>query len=172
MVKPPRGTVLFVDDDEDTRFAVSHIFREAGFDVKEAATGREALRLAEEKPDLVILDVNLPDIDGFEICRRIKTHPATAAIPVLHLSGVFVRSEDKTQALEGGADGYLTKPAEPREVVATVKSLLRIRHAEEEARTAAREWQATFDAIHDAVWVLDAQGRVLHCNQAMAALLG
>src|SRR5262245_10090862 len=124
-------SILYVDDDEDNRQAFGWLFRSAGFEVKEASTGSEALRLAAEKPDLVILDVNLPDMNGFEVCRKIKMHPATASIPVLHLSAYFISSEDKTQGLEGGADGYLTKPVEPQELLAQVKALLRIRKAEE-----------------------------------------
>jgi signal transduction histidine kinase/CheY-like chemotaxis protein len=168
----PPPSILYVDDDEVMRHAFTWILKREGFRTREATTGTEALRLAAEKPDLIILDVNLPDIDGFEVCRRIKAHPATAAIPVLHMSGVYVRSEDRTHGLEGGADGYLTKPVEPNEVVATVRSLLRVRQAEEAARTAAREWQATFDAIRDALCLLDPQGRVRRCNRALADLLG
>src|SRR5258708_18386024 len=119
MTEHSRGTILYVDDDELNRYAFSGIFREAGFVVREAATGTEALRLAAEKPDLIVLDVNLPDIDGFEVCRRIKAHPATSAIPVLHMSGLFTRTPDRTHALEAGADGYLTKPVEPTELIAT-----------------------------------------------------
>src|SRR5689334_23942834 len=115
MSEPSPPSILYVDDDEVNRYALTWMLRRAGFRTHEARTGRDALRLAADRPDLIILDVNLPDIDGFEVCRRIKAHPATAAIPVLHLSGVFVRTEDKTQGLEGGADGYLTKPVEPQE---------------------------------------------------------
>jgi signal transduction histidine kinase len=160
-----------VDDDEDNRQAFNWLFRSAGFEVREASTGTEALRLAEEKPDLVILDVNLPDINGFEVCKRIKSHPATASIPVLHLSAYFISSENRAQGLEGGADGYLTKPVEPHELLAQVKALLRIRQAEEAARASARQWQAMFDALHDGVCLLDAEGKVLRCNQAMTGLV-
>jgi PAS domain S-box-containing protein len=171
MSELPPPSILYVDDDESNRHAFTWLLQRAGFRTREAKTGADALRLAADKPDLIILDVSLPDIDGFEVCRRIKAHPATAAIPVLHMSGVFVRSEDRTQGLEGGADGYLTKPAEPQEVIATVKSLLRVRKAEEAARQAAHQWQATFDAIPDALCLLDSAGQVLRCNRAMAELL-
>src|SRR5262249_34508526 len=110
MADRPDPSILFVDDDETSRRAFSWLLRAARFRPSEAATGTEALRLAAEKPDLIVLDVNLPDIDGFEVCRRIKAHPATSAIPVLHMSGVFTSTLDRTHALEGGADGYLTKP--------------------------------------------------------------
>src|SRR5688500_12116529 len=79
--------VLNVDDYEAGRYATSRVLRQAGFDVAEAATGTDALRLVvSEHPDLVLLDVNLPDVDGFEVCRQIKTHPDTSTIPVLYLS--------------------------------------------------------------------------------------
>ena len=164
------ASILYVDDDDANRLAFSMVLQDAGFQTREAATGGDALRLAAEGPDLIILDVNLPDIDGFEVCRRIKAHPATSSIPVLHMSAVYVRSEDKTHGLEGGADGYLTKPVEPSEVVATVNALLRIHRAEEAARAAARHWQATFDAITDAICLLDREGNVLRCNRAAAEL--
>jgi two-component system cell cycle sensor histidine kinase/response regulator CckA len=171
MTKPPEGTVLYVDDDEINRNTFALTFREAGFEVKEAATGGEALRLAEEKPDVVILDVNLPDINGVEVCRQIKMHPATRAIPVMHMSAVYVSTEDKTHALEEGADAYVTKPVEPRELVAQVKALLRIHQAEERAEAAAQQWQATFAAINDGVCLLDCDGRVLRCNPAAERIL-
>jgi two-component system, cell cycle sensor histidine kinase and response regulator CckA len=166
------ATILYVDDEEGSRLAFSHLFRKEGYEVREAATGGEALRLVAEKPDLVVLDVNLPDINGFEVCRRIKAHPATRSIPVLHMSGVFTSTEDRTHGLEGGADGYVSKPVEPREVMATVRALLRVHRAEEAARTAALQWQATFDAISDALCLVDPNGKLLRCNQAMATLLG
>jgi PAS domain S-box-containing protein len=174
MSEPTPPSILFVDDDEANRFAFTWVLRRAGFLTHEATTGSDALRAlqGEQKPDLVILDVNLPDIDGFEVCRRIKAHPATASIPVLHVSAVFTRTEDKEHGLEGGADAYLTKPVEAREVVATVRSLLRMHRAEEAARTAARQWQTTFDAIDDAVALLDRDGRLLRGNRALAELLG
>src|SRR6516164_9775132 len=90
--QPPPPSILYVDDDEVMRHAFTWILEREGFRTREATNGTEALRLAAEKPDLIILDVNLPDIDGFEVCRRIKSQPATSDIPVLHMSGVYVRS--------------------------------------------------------------------------------
>jgi CheY-like chemotaxis protein len=133
------GTVLFVDDDEVERHALACVLQQAGLDVEEAATGGEALRMAARNPGLVVLDVNLPDIDGFEVCRRIKAHPATAAVPVLYLSGVFTNTGDVSRALAEGADGYLTKPVEPEELLARMKVLLRSHPAEEVARAAGAE---------------------------------
>jgi PAS domain S-box-containing protein len=165
-------TILHVDDNEANRYAVKRMLRLAGFKVIEAATGEAALQLvAQAKPDLIILDVQLPDINGFEVCRKIKVNPTTAFIPVLHLSASFVESRDKAQGLDSGADGYLAQPVEPIELIATVKSLLRIRQAEESALSLAREWQSTFDAMNDGVCLLNQEGRVMRCNSAMTELL-
>ena len=125
------AVILNVNDDDDARLVTSLLLRRAGFDVIEAATGTEALRMVSEaKPPLVVLDVRLPDINGFEVCRRIKADPATAGTAVLHLSAAHPSETDKVRGLEGGADGYLTVPVEPPVLVATVRSLLRVRHAE------------------------------------------
>ncbi|MGP1385908.1 MAG: hybrid sensor histidine kinase/response regulator [Thainema sp.] len=168
----PGGTILHVDDNEANRYVVTRVLQNAGFNVVEAATGTAGLEaIAQHQPDLVILDVKLPDLSGFEVCRRIKSDPKTTFIPVLHLSASFVKSQDKAEGLDSGADGYLAQPVEPIELLATVRSLLRIRQAEELALASAREWQTTFDAINDSVCLVDQQGRILRCNQAMIRLL-
>jgi PAS domain S-box-containing protein len=123
-------SILIVDDDELIRGVTSEMLRAAGFEVSEAATGADGLRLARGHPDLVVMDVHLPDMDGYEVCRQLKGHPETAAIPVLYLSGTFREIEDRVRGLEMGGDGYLTKPVGAAELVATVRALLRMRQAE------------------------------------------
>ncbi|SIO45181.1 PAS domain S-box-containing protein [Singulisphaera sp. GP187] len=172
MLEPSLVTILLVDDDDAKRYTIAKILKKANFEVREATTGTEALRLVDEQPDLIILDVKLPDISGFEVCRLIKANPATATIPVLHLSTTFVEIEDKVHGLEGGADGYLTDVLEPLELIATVKALLRARRAEEAAQLTARQWQVTFDAISDGVVLLDVDGKMVQVNQALNRILG
>ncbi len=171
-VEAPPTTILNVDDNEANRYAVSRMLKRAGFTMIEAASGAEALRMVAGRPDLVILDVNMPDIDGFEVCRRIKADPETASIPVLHMSASYILSEDKTRGLEEGADGYLIRPVESPELIATVRALLRIRSAERWARRAAVQWEATFDAIGDGVCLLDLDGLILRGNRAVGSILG
>src|SRR5262245_50022063 len=119
--------ILNVEDNEIGRYAKTRILQQAGFKICEATTGQEALGLlATSNPSLVLLDVNLPDISGFEVCRRIKQNPATASVPVLQVSASFTRGTDRARGLEGGADGYLTEPVEPEVLIATVHSLLRM----------------------------------------------
>lgn len=136
MAKEPRGTILVVDDTEATRYLVTRALRNSGYRVLEAVTGQEALSMAQEKPDLITLDIQLPDMSGLEVCKRIKASAETAAIPILHLSATFIHDQDKAVGLDGGADGYLTHPVEERVLSATVTSLLRARSAEGELRTA------------------------------------
>ncbi|MEH2203147.1 MAG: response regulator [Nostoc sp.] len=167
----PRVTILHVDDNEANRYIVIRILQNAGFSVVEAATGAAGLEaVANFQPDLVILDVQLPDISGFEVCRQIKANPETAFIPVLHLSASFVQSQDKAEGLDSGADAYLVQPVEPIELLATLRSLLRIRRAEEAALSSAREWQTTFDSMNDGVSLVDREGRIMRCNRAMMQL--
>jgi signal transduction histidine kinase/DNA-binding response OmpR family regulator len=131
---PAEVTVLVIDDEEVVRETTGEILLKAGFVVRHASTGAEGLRLAAEQPQLVVLDIDLPDLDGFEVCRRLKSDPATAGIPVLHLSGIYLDLEDKLRGLSTGADAYLTRPVKATELVATVKALLRLRHAETRLR--------------------------------------
>ncbi|MDZ8026217.1 MAG: response regulator [Nostoc sp. DedQUE11] len=165
-------TILHVDDNAANRYVVTRILQNAGFTVVEAATGSAGLKAVLEcQPALVILDVKLPDLSGFEVCRQIKANPETTFIPVLHLSASFIQSQDKVEGLDSGADAYLAQPVEPIELVATVRSLLRIRRAEESAFSSAREWQSTFDSINDGVCLVDRQGIILRCNRAMMEMV-
>ena len=164
--------VLVIDDTEANRYTVARILRQHGFEAWEASNGREGLAALARSPDVVVLDIRLPDIDGFEICRRIKADPATRDIPVLHISASFTGTDAKVRGLEGGADGYLAHPVEPAELVATVRALLRARDAEARVRAAAREWTLTFDSIADPVCLARQDGAVVRCNRAFAELVG
>lgn len=130
-------TILTVDDNEAIRYTLVRSLRDAGYQVVEARTGAEALARVKEGPDLVTLDVNLPDIHGFELCKRIKSNPATSHIPVLHLSSTFVDPDSRVQGLSSGADAYLAEPIDRAELVATVGALLRLKNAEMLARQQA-----------------------------------
>ena len=167
-----RAKVLVVDDTEGNRYSVSRLLRGAGFVVEEAATGAEALALALGQPDVVVLDVNLPDINGFEVARRLRSSAETALIPILHLSASFLREEDRAEGLDSGANYYLTHPVDPSVFIATVRSLVRVRRIEDELNGSALEWQATFDAIRDAVCVLDGDGTILRANRSARELFG
>lgn len=150
-------TILVVDDDEAGRYTTSHLLRKAGFEVKETATGAEALKIATEKPDLMVLDVHLPDINGIEVCKRIKESPGTEDVLVLHLSAIYVDTKSRVTGLDSGADGYLVNPVESDELIATINALLRMKRAEEQAKKAVEERDRTIKQLEKALQ----QGRTL-----------
>jgi serine phosphatase RsbU (regulator of sigma subunit)/CheY-like chemotaxis protein len=132
------GVLLLVDDDEAKRYLLGTWLRRAGHTVTEAVTGQDALRKL-DGIELVLLDVNLPDISGFEVCRLIKGDPRTAAIPVIQVSATAVEVADRAHGLTQGADAYLIEPTEPAELLATVTAALRYYRARQRAeRTASR----------------------------------
>jgi signal transduction histidine kinase len=139
-----RTLLLVVDDHETARYAKSRVLRQAGYEVLEAGNATDAVRLVHELgPRLVVLDVQLPDESGWDVCRRLKADPATARVLVLQVSATFVADADTVRALEGGADACLTEPIDSNVLVATVRSLLRAREAEDALRSAlAREYAA------------------------------
>jgi PAS domain S-box-containing protein len=165
--------ILHVDDTDAQRYALSRVLRHAGFEVLEARTGRQALDLAIQIPDLVILDVNLPDIDGFTVCKQIKANEATSRIPVLHLSATMVSTEARVAGLDGGADAYLVQPVQHEELLATVRALLRVRKAEEALWTSERQYRLFFEANPLACWVVNASDlRILAVNEAAVQQYG
>jgi two-component system, sensor histidine kinase len=135
--------VLNVNDNDASRYVVSRMLEKGGFSVLEASSGQQALDLARSTaPSVVVLDIKLPDIDGLQVCRRLKTDPQTQSIKILHTSAVYVSPEYKVQSLECGADGYLGHPFEQEELVATLRSLLRLSEAERSLRAQAEELKA------------------------------
>lgn len=165
------GTILVVDDRAASRYSIVHALTRAGFAVVEAESGQQALELASQVPSAILLDVKLPDILGYEVCRRLKSNPRTSHIPVLQLSAAFVDNESRVYALESGADAYLTQPVEPNVLIATVKSLVKLRQAELLANLAAKQWQSTFDALSEGVAIVDPRKNIQRCNRAMTRLL-
>ena len=169
----PKPTILNVDDYAPARYARSQLLKSWGFDVCEAATGAEALRLATlDPPALVLLDVHLPDMNGFEVCRRLRGGHDGASLSILHLSATFTSSAHQALGLEGGADGYLVEPVDPVVLRATIDALLRLRQAERALRRATRQWEATFNGIADGIAVLGRDLRLQRCNTAFATMFG
>ena len=167
------STILNVDDTEAQRYATSRVLRHAGFKVEEASSGKQALEMAANQPDLVILDVNLPDISGFEVCRRIRADEFSARVPVVHLSATLVSTKARVAGLEGGADAYLVQPVEPEELLATVRTLLRVRKAEETLWQSEQQYRLFFEANPLACWILDAAtDSILAVNEAAVQLYG
>ncbi|GAC1416182.1 MAG: response regulator [Acidobacteriaceae bacterium] len=161
------GRVLVIDDQDASRYVFRRILSHAGYTVDEATTGTEGLKLALTLPDVIIADVNLPDMLGYEVCRRLRSNPFTASIPVLQVSASFVSDESKVQALQGGADSYLTQPIEPTVLIAQVNALLRLRLAEAHSSLSARQWQTTFDALSDGLALVNSTGVIVRVNRSL-----
>ncbi|HTX28002.1 MAG TPA: SpoIIE family protein phosphatase [Streptosporangiaceae bacterium] len=136
--------LLLVDDDEAKRYVIATWLRRAGYHVTEVGTGQEALSNI-AAASLVLLDVNLPDMSGFEVCRRIKEDPRTAAIPVIQVSATAVSVADRAHGLTEGADAYLVEPTEPEELLATVTAALRYYRARQRAERSAAMLTALVD---------------------------
>jgi signal transduction histidine kinase len=134
--------ILTVDDNDAMRYSLVRSLKDAGYNVIEARTGKEALAMAAEAPDLITLDVNLPDMSGFQVCRQLKSDPQTSSIPILHVSSTFVDPEYRVRGLDGGADAYLSEPIDRAELVATIGALLRLKTAENRVRQQAAEAEA------------------------------
>jgi DNA-binding NarL/FixJ family response regulator len=120
-------TILVADDDPDVRYGAVRIIRSAGYRVLEAATGADCIRTAKaHRPDMILLDVVLPDIMGTEVCRRIKADPFFDGMFVILTSGLKTASRHQTEGLETGADGYIARPVSNRELIARVNAMVRI----------------------------------------------
>jgi DNA-binding response OmpR family regulator len=182
-------SILVVEDEASIASFVSLYLKNAGYSVRTAATGTEALsQVSADMPALIVLDLMLPDVDGIEVCRRIRK---TSDVPILMLTA---RDEDvdKIIGLEVGADDYLTKPFNPRELVARVKSILRratperrqiesasIRHGDLVVDAGRREVRVTEQEIQlapkefDLLWeLLDHRGLVLTRDQLLERVWG
>ncbi|HXH84435.1 MAG TPA: response regulator [Candidatus Tectomicrobia bacterium] len=120
--------VLVVDDESDIRALVVHHLARDGFRCRTASSGPEALaEVRQRRPDLLLLDLMLPGLDGLEVCRRLRANPATAALPIIMLTAK-AEEVDRVVGLELGADDYLVKPFSPKELVARVRAVLRRTH--------------------------------------------
>jgi two-component system, sensor histidine kinase and response regulator len=146
-------SILNVDDYTPGRYARTKVLQQAGFNVREASTGKEALRLiSEHNPSLILLDVNLPDMSGFEVCKQIKGDPKTFATTVVHISATNVQSHHQVEGLNCGADSYLLEPIDPSVLIATVKAFFRARQAEEALRRSNEALeQFGFRVAHDLI---------------------
>ncbi|HTU64396.1 MAG TPA: response regulator [Steroidobacteraceae bacterium] len=148
--------ILVVDDNAASLYATVRILKAAGFDVIEADTGLKALEAAEHADiGLIVLDINLPDIDGLEVCRRLRARSHTAYLPVVHLSATHVSQLDMTHGLSAGGDSYLTHPVDPPVLIATVRTLLFARQADIMKRTTDARFRTIFELASSGIALLD-----------------
>lgn len=140
------GDILVVDDDTAITAAAARLLSREGYTVTQANNGEEALRRAQQQPpDLILLDVMLPDIDGLEVCRRIKSDPQTCNSFVVLCSALRTDSNAVVEGIDAGADGYLSRPVENRELLARVHAYLRHKTTIDALRDSERHWREQFE---------------------------
>jgi PAS domain S-box-containing protein len=175
---PAQHTVLVVDNDAVRRSSTSRLLRTAGFSTAEAGTGQEAIALAMTAADAVVLDADLPDMTGLQVCEAIRASGATAALPVILLSAADVGEQGKDEAKvtvkapDAGADARLTHPVEPKALIAIVATLLRAARAEQGMRQSEAKFGAVYRQAISGICLLDGDGRVVDANRAMLGALG
>jgi len=146
-----KGKIQIIEDERDIVEMVEYNLKEEGYDVIFSLDGQKGIEQAgKEKPDLIILDLMLPSIDGFEVCKVLKQQQSTAHIPIIILSAKSLET-DKVVGLELGADDYVTKPFSPRELIARIKAVLR-RHSDKQPSVITRG-QVTLDSAKHKVKV-------------------
>jgi PAS domain S-box-containing protein len=149
--------IVVVDDNAASLYSTSRILRSAGFEVIECTTGTEALAAADKDIGLIVLDINLPDIDGLEVCRRLRARSHTAFLPIVHLTATFIAHDDHQQGLSAGGDSYLTHPVDPPVLIATVRALLFARQADIVRRTTDARFRTVFELASSGIALLDPQ---------------
>ena len=150
--------LLIVDDNVATRYALRRRLERHDYEVLEAGTGTDGLALIESEPlDALILDVNLPDMSGFDIVRKLRAEAVTALLPVIHVSAASIQTGDIITGLDAGADAYLIHPVDPDVLLATLRTLLRVRETENALRESEARFREIFVNVSAPIAVLDAQ---------------
>ena len=163
------GKILIVDDESAARLALATLLRREGFEVSEVRDGASALaHCASFRPDLVLLDILMPGIDGFEVCRRIKAVPETRLTPVVLITGLSA-TEDRIQGINAGADDFLSKPIDFNELLARSRSLMRLKQFTDELENA----EGVLFSLAESIEARDPYTRG-HCDRLsqMSARLG
>jgi PAS domain S-box-containing protein len=165
--------ILVVDDNPHMLKGLTRLFRINGFEVIEAANGRQAIDMAgEHQPDLILLDVNLPDINGIKVCRRLKSEPATSKIFIVHLSAMHTNSSSQVEGLEAGADGYIVQPISNQELLARIQSLARIISTEKELHDRKQEFEALVQNAPDLIAKIGKDLTYKYVNPAVEKVFG
>ncbi|EPJ8753236.1 TPA: response regulator [Pseudomonas putida] len=163
--------LLIVDDNVATRYALRRRLALHGYTVTEAGTGGEGLALiGSEHFDALILDVNLPDMSGFDIVRLLRAKPETALLPVIHVSAASIQTGDIITGLDAGADAYLVHPVDADVLVATLRTLLRVRDTERALRDSEASFREIFTNVSAPIAVIDDRLKVHECNHAFEQL--
>ncbi|WP_045217289.1 response regulator transcription factor [Desulfonatronovibrio magnus] len=165
-------SILIVDDDPEYLLIIEKILTSAGYRIFKAGTGSECLELIpRHRPDLILLDVNLPDASGFDICMQIKADPDIANTHILFLSGIKTSPEDQAQGLRAGADGYLTKPVHKELLLARIEAVMRTVQTEEKLRQSEQRLVAAQRMAKTGDFIWDMEVREVSWSDTMCDIL-
>ena len=168
-----KTSILIVDDEPTILDVYSAVLRKEGYEVWQATTGQECLQVVRERrPDLVLLDVMLPDFNGMEVCRQIKADAALADVFVVLASGTATSAARKVDGLDVGADDYLTKPLAMAEFLARIRTIVRLRNTTAALRASEQQHRQLVEILPEAVGLIDLQGRFLALNPHGAEMFG
>jgi len=165
--------ILCVDDEPDLLKINTAILRNAGYEVTEAATGKECLRITkEQRPDLILLDVILPDMSGFDICRQIKEAPEFLGTYVMLISGMEISSASQIKGLDAGADGYIARPLPAQEFLSRIQAIIRIKKTEAALRKSMEQYKTLVETMNEGLVVMDENCLNIFVNENLCAMLG
>jgi two-component system cell cycle response regulator len=166
-----QSAILIVDDAPDSLGLLQDMMRQQGYLTFVASTGKRALDIAVRvQPDLILLDVLLPDLDGLEICRRLKRAPDTAHIPIIFVSACG-ETDDIVAGFDTGAADYIAKPVRMAEVCVRVRAQLRLRSSSESQKQQAERLKLIVEGMDEGLMLVDAEGRVVFTNPASEGFL-
>jgi PAS domain S-box-containing protein len=165
--------ILNLDDNLAARYLRTRSLVQEGFEVIEASTGAEALRIVrEQRPEIALLDVKLPDMSGLEVCSLLKADPTTSDIPVVQISATHITEEDRAAGFQHGADIYLTEPTETIVLVTVIRTLLRLRQSESRLLVSEERFRAIVNQATAGIVQTDLTGRILHANERYCDFVG
>jgi len=164
--------LLVVDDNAATRYSIRRRLEAHGYTVLEAGTGTDGLAMIDSQLfDALILDINLPDMSGFDIVRRLRSDPRTEVLPVIHVSAASIETRDIINGLDSGADAYLVHPVDPSVLIATLGTLLRVRDVEQSLKEREKDFREIFENISAPIAVVDSSFRVLNKNRSFSSFV-
>jgi two-component system sensor histidine kinase UhpB len=165
--------ILVVDDNVEVLRLFSEMLRVHGYEVWEASTGRRGLQMTRRmRPDLLLLDVVMPDLSGIEVCRQIKADALLSDVFVVLVSGHATSSAEMVRGLEAGADEYIAKATNSEEFLARIRTIVRLRDTTAALRASERHYRSLVDILPDGVGLIDLEGRIADVNPQAVAMLG
>jgi len=162
--------ILIVDDVLDNLAILGHFLQQSGLEISVARTGEKAFELVEQnKPDLILLDIRMPGIDGYEVCRRLKEDESTKDIPIIFITAL-AGTEDMMRGFEAGGVDYVTKPFHEREVVCRITTQLKLKKAQDEIKSREKFYRIIVESVPDLIFQLDPDRKIVFANTAFRLL--